>query len=184
VSDLGSLSAWVSNAGVSSMSPFLDLPERDWDFNMTVNAKGPFLCGQIAAERFVEQGGGGVIVNLASMAAKKGAAPYLAHYVASKFAVVGLTQAMALELAEHGIRVNSVCPGYVETAMQERETQWEASLRGTSPQAVKEGWIAETPLGRIQTPEDVAGVVAFLVGEGAEFMTGESVSVNGGVHMD
>lgn len=180
----GPLNAWISNAGISSMGPFVDLTEKDWDSNLGVNAKGPFLCGQAAARRFIDQGSGGVIVNLASMAGKRGAAPYLAHYVASKFAVVGLTQAMALELAPHRIRVNSVCPGYVATAMQERELDWEAELRGTTPEAVREDWISDTPMGRLETPEDVAGVVAFLVGPDAAFMTGEAVAVNGGAHMD
>jgi len=184
VERFGPLSGWVSNAGVSSMAPFLELSEKDWDFNLSVNAKGVFLCGQVAARRFVEQGEGGVIVNVASMAGKRGAAPFLAHYVASKFAVVGLTQAMALELAPHQIRVNSVCPGYVGTAMQERELAWEAELRGTTPEAVREEWIADTPMGRIETPEDVAGVIAFLMGPDAAFMTGEAVAVNGGAHMD
>jgi meso-butanediol dehydrogenase/(S,S)-butanediol dehydrogenase/diacetyl reductase len=184
VERLGSLSGWVSNAGVSSMAPFLELSEKDWDFNLSVNAKGVFLSGQVAARRFVEQDEGGVIVNVASMAGKRGAAPFLAHYVASKFAVVGLTQAMALELAPHQIRVNSVCPGYVATAMQERELAWEAELRGTTPEAVREEWVADTPMGRIETPEDVAAVVAFLLGPDAAFMTGEAVAVNGGAHMD
>jgi NAD(P)-dependent dehydrogenase (short-subunit alcohol dehydrogenase family) len=184
VEGFGPLVAWVSNAGVSSMRPFVDLTEEDWDSNLEVNAKGPFLCGQVAARRFIEQGRGGVVVNMASMAGKRGAAPYLAHYVASKFAVVGLTQAMALELAPHGVRVNSVCPGYVATAMQERELAWEAELRGTTPEAVREDWVADTPMGRLETPEDVAGVVAFLVGPDARFVTGEAVAVNGGAHMD
>jgi NAD(P)-dependent dehydrogenase (short-subunit alcohol dehydrogenase family) len=184
VGAFGPLAAWVSNAGISSMRPFVDLTEEDWDSNLEVNAKGPFLCGQAAARRFIEQGGGGTIVNVASMAGKRGAAPYLAHYVASKFAVVGLTQAMALELAPHGVRVNSVCPGYVATAMQERELVWEAELRGTTPKAVREAWVADTPMGRLESPEDVARVVAFLVGPDAGFVTGEALAVNGGAHMD
>lgn len=184
VGAFGQLAAWVSNAGISSMRPFVDLTEEDWDSNVEVNAKGPFLCGQAAARRFIEQGGGGTIVNVASMAGKRGAAPYLAHYVASKFAVVGLTQAMALELAPHGVRVNSVCPGYVATAMQERELVWEAELRGTTPKAVREAWVADTPMGRLESPEDVARVVAFLVGPDAGFVTGEALAVNGGAHMD
>ncbi len=184
VAAFGPLAAWVSNAGISSMRPFVDLTEEDWDSNLEVNAKGPFLCGQAAARRFIEQGVGGTIVNVASMAAKRGAAPYLAHYVASKFAVVGLTQAMALELAPHDVRVNSVCPGYVATAMQERELVWEAELRGTTPEAVREAWVADTPMGRLESPEDVARVVAFLVGPDAGFVTGEALAVNGGAHMD
>jgi NAD(P)-dependent dehydrogenase (short-subunit alcohol dehydrogenase family) len=184
VSALGPLEVWVSNAGVSTMARFVDVAEDDWDFNMNVNAKGVFLCGQVAARRFVEQGTGGVIVNTASMAAKWGAAPFLSHYVASKFAVLGLTQAMATELAPHGIRVNCVCPGFVATSMQERELRWEAALRGTTEDAVRDLWIATTPLGRIETPEDVALVVAFLASEDARFVTGEALSVNGGAFMD
>jgi len=118
------------------------------------------------------------------MAGKQGRVPYLADYVASKFGVVGLTQAMAFELAEHGIRVNSVCPGYVQTPMQERELAWEAQLRGVEPTDVERLWVQDTPLGRLERPEDVARVVAFLAGEDAAFMTGEAVAVNGGAFMD
>jgi meso-butanediol dehydrogenase / (S,S)-butanediol dehydrogenase / diacetyl reductase len=182
--ELGPLSVWVSNAGVSSMRPFVDLTEEDWDFNLGVNAKGVFLCGQVAARRFIEQRSGGAIVNTASMAAKWGAAPYLAHYVASKFAVVGLTQAMAAELARYGVRVNCVCPGFVATSMQERELAWESELRGTSVDEVRDMWIAATPLGRIETPQDVALAVAFLASDDARFVTGEALAVNGGAFMD
>jgi NAD(P)-dependent dehydrogenase (short-subunit alcohol dehydrogenase family) len=181
---LGPLEVWVSNAGVSTMAPFTELTEDDWRLNMDVNAKGVFLCGQVAARRFIAQGGGGAIVNTASMAGKRGAAPYLAHYVASKFAVVGLTQAMASELASHKIRVNCVCPGYVGTSMQERELAWEARIRGTTAESVRDLWVADTPLGRIETPEDVALAVAFLASDDARFVTGEALAVNGGAFMD
>lgn len=181
---LGPIDAWVSNAGVSTMARFIEITETDWDRNVDVNAKGPFLCGQAAARRFIARGVPGVIVNTASMAGKRGAAPFLAHYVASKFAVVGLTQAMAAELAPHGIRVNCVCPGYVATGMQDRELQWEANLRDSTVEAVRELYLADTPLRRIETPEDVAGVVAFLVSPDAAFITGEAIAVNGGAFMD
>jgi NAD(P)-dependent dehydrogenase (short-subunit alcohol dehydrogenase family) len=181
---LGPIDAWVANAGVSSMARFTEISQAEWDRNVDINAKGVFLTGQEAARRFMARGRGGVIVNTASMAGKRGAAPFLAHYVASKFAVVGLTQAMASELAPAGIRVNCVCPGYVATAMQERELAWEAELRGTSVEAVRELYITDTPLGRLETPEDVAGVVSFLLGPDAAFITGEAVAVNGGSFMD
>jgi meso-butanediol dehydrogenase / (S,S)-butanediol dehydrogenase / diacetyl reductase len=184
VGELGPLEAWVSNAGVSSMAPFVDLDEASIDLNFAVNSKGPLLCGQVAARQLIAGGSGGAIVNVASMAGKRGGVPYLAHYVASKFAVVGLTQAMAHELAEHGIRVNCVCPGYVATEMQERELHWEAGLRGTNEDEVRELYVADTPLGRLETPEDVARAVAFLVSEDAAFITGEALAVNGGAHMD
>jgi meso-butanediol dehydrogenase/(S,S)-butanediol dehydrogenase/diacetyl reductase len=184
VERLGPLEVWISNAGVSTMAPFVDISEADIDATLAVNTKGVMLCGQVAARQMLAEGAGGAIVNVASMAGKRGAVPYLAHYVASKFAVVGLTQAMAHELAPHGIRVNSVCPGYVATSMQERELEWEANLRGTSIEEVRDLYLADTPLGRLETPEDVARAVAFLAGGEAEFITGEALSVNGGAHMD
>ena len=113
-----------------------------------------------------------------------GPVPFLADYVASKFGVVGLTQAMAFELAEHGIRVNSIRPGVVATPMQDRELAWEAELRGSTPEAVKQSWIVDTPLGRLEQPEDVARVVAFLLGPDAAFMTGEALAITGGAYMD
>jgi NAD(P)-dependent dehydrogenase (short-subunit alcohol dehydrogenase family) len=184
VEALGPLEVWVSNAGVSTMGRFVDITDEEYDFNMAVNAKGVFLCGQVAARRFIEQATGGVIVNTASTAGKWGAAPFLAHYVASKFAVIGITQAMAAELGQHGIRVNCVCPGFVKTSMQERELDWESKLRGTSVDAVRELYVSSTPLGRLETPEDVAFVVAFLASEDARFVTGEALAVNGGIFMD
>jgi NAD(P)-dependent dehydrogenase (short-subunit alcohol dehydrogenase family) len=115
---------------------------------------------------------------------QQGRVPFLADYVASKFGVVGLTQAMAFELAPYGIRVNSVCPGYVATPMQDRELGWEAGLRGVSPDQVRRLWIDDTPLGRLETSEDVARAVAFLAGPDAGFITGEALAVNGGAFMD
>ncbi len=178
------LAAWVSNAGVSKMKNFIDITADDYNFTLDVNLKGVFFCGQAAARAMVAQGKGGTIVNTASMAGKQGRVPFLADYVASKFGVVGLTQAMAFELAPFNITVNSVCPGFVATPMQERELSWEADLKGTTPQEVKESWIADTPLARLQKPEDVAEAVGFLLSSKARFITGEALSVNGGAYMD
>jgi meso-butanediol dehydrogenase / (S,S)-butanediol dehydrogenase / diacetyl reductase len=178
------LDVWVSNAGVSSMARFIDITMADYDRNLDVNLRGPFVCGQAAARAMISLGRAGSIINLASMAGKRGAAPFLAHYVASKFGVVGLTQAMAFELADAGIRVNCVCPGYVATPMQDRELAWEAAIRGSTVDDVKALWVADTPLGRLEQPEDVARVVAFLAGPDATFITGEALAVNGGAFMD
>ena len=175
---------WVSNAGISKMQPFLDVSAADLRRTLAVNLEGVFLSSQAAAREMVARGIRGTIVNLASMAGKQGRVPYLADYVASKFGVVGLTQAMAFELAPHGITVNSVCPGYVATPMQDRELGWEADLRGVSPDQVKQLWIDDTPLGRLETPQDVARAVAFLTGPDARFITGEALAVNGGAFMD
>jgi meso-butanediol dehydrogenase / (S,S)-butanediol dehydrogenase / diacetyl reductase len=180
----GGFGVWVSNAGISKMQRFLEVSAADLRRTLAVNLEGMFFCGQAAARVMVARGIRGTIVNLASMAGKQGRVPYLADYVASKFGVVGLTQAMAFELAPHGITVNSVCPGYVATPMQERELGWEAGLRGVTPDEVRQLWIDDTPLGRLETPQDVARAVGFLTGPDARFITGEALAVNGGAFMD
>jgi NAD(P)-dependent dehydrogenase (short-subunit alcohol dehydrogenase family) len=172
----------VSNAGVSTMARAVDLTDEEWDLNFNVNTRGVFLTNQIVARRFLADRGGGVIVNTASLAAKVGA-PLLAHYSASKFAVLGWTQALARELAPHGVRVNAVCPGFVQTSMQSREVMWEARLRGLTPEAVLAEYVAQTPLGRLEEPDDVADVVLFLASDAARFMTGQGINVTGGVYM-
>jgi NAD(P)-dependent dehydrogenase (short-subunit alcohol dehydrogenase family) len=180
----GRLDVWVSNAGISHMAPFTEVTLEELDRTLAINLRGVFVCGQAAARTMRRLGGGGAIVNLASMAGKQGRVPHLSDYVASKFGVVGLTQAMAFELAADSIRVNCVCPGYVATPMQDRELAWEAGLRGIAPEDVREMWIADTPMGRLEQPKDVARVVAFLAGPDAAFVTGEAVAVNGGAFMD
>jgi NAD(P)-dependent dehydrogenase (short-subunit alcohol dehydrogenase family) len=184
VDALGPLEVWVSSAGVSTMAHFVDLTDEEIDLNLDVNTRGTLIGGQVAARQFIAQGRGGCIINIASMAGKRGGVPLLAHYVASKFAVVGLTQAMACELAPFDIRVNSVCPGYVRTGMQDREIQWEAKLKQVSSEEVVDFYFADTPLRRLQTPEDVASVALFLASAAATSITGESVAVNGGSYMD
>ena len=179
------LDVWVSNAGVSKMAKFLDINEKMYDLTLDVNLKGVFFASQAGARTMIElKTKNARIINIASMAAKAGRVPFLADYVASKFGVLGLTQAMAYELASNDIRVNSVCPGFVSTPMQVRELAWEAELRGISPEDVKKMWINDTPLGRLELPEDVAKVVGFLTSKDSEFITGEAIAVNGGAFMD
>lgn len=180
---LGGIDILVANAGVSTMRAAIELTDEEWDFNFDVNTRGVFLTNQIYCRRLIEEGRKGVIVNTASLAGKVGA-PLLGHYSASKFAVLGWTQSLAREMAVHGIRVNAVCPGFVRTSMQEREVEWEASLRNMLPDAVREEYISLTPLGRLEEPEDVADVVLFLASDAARFMTGQGVNVTGGVRMD
>jgi meso-butanediol dehydrogenase / (S,S)-butanediol dehydrogenase / diacetyl reductase len=184
VADRHGLDAWVSNAGILFMQGFLDMPIERFDQTVNVNLRGVFVGDQAAARAMVRTGRAGAIVNTASVAGKQGAAPFLTAYIASKFGVVGLTQAMAFELGQHDITVNCVCPGFVETPMQDQELAWEAQLLGITTDQVRQAWIDATPLGRLQRPEDVARVVAFLVSDDARFITGEAVAVNGGCYMD
>jgi len=179
--DLGPIDILVNNAGVSTMNHIEDLTVEEWDFNFDVNAKGVFLVTRAALPGMIARRGG-CIVNTASMAGKK-AVPLLAHYAASKWACIGFTVSAAVELGPHGIRVNCVCPGYVETSMQERELVWEGELRGLPPQEVADGYVRLTPLSRMETAEDVARVVVWLCSPQAEFVTGAAIDVTGGAHL-
>jgi NAD(P)-dependent dehydrogenase (short-subunit alcohol dehydrogenase family) len=179
---LGGLNIACLNAGVSTMARIEDLdPVRDWDFNMDVNAKGIFLCTQ-AAIPHLKAAGGGAIVATASMAGLRGV-PLLAHYAASKWAVIGWVKSVAIELAPHAITCNCVCPGYVRTSMQERELVWEGRLRGMSPEAVAADYIRNTPLGRMEEPDDVADAVVYLASPAAQFLTGVALPTTGGADL-
>lgn len=173
----GRLDILCNNAGVSTMNRVEDLTETEWDLNFNVNIKGMFFTTQAAIGALKETKG--KIINTASMASLK-AAPLLAHYTATKYAVLGFTKACALEFSEYGVTVNCVCPGYVKTSMQEREVEWEAALRHISPERVLDDYIRATPLGRLCMPEDVAKVVCFLASSDADYLTGEAISVTGG----
>ena len=179
--EVGFYDILISNAGVSNMKYIEDITEDDWNFNMNVNAKGVLLCNQEAIKYFKNNKIKRRIVNTASLASKIGA-PLLAHYSASKFAVVGFTQAAARETAKYGIRINAVCPGFVKTSMQEREVKWEAKLRNISEKQVIDDYINQTPLGRLEEPEDVAKVVLFLSSDESNFMTGQAINVTGGIY--
>lgn len=177
----GAIDVLCNNAGVSTMQRVVDLTEEEWDFNFNVNTKGIFLMTKAVLPGMIQRRQG-VIVNTASMAGIKGV-PLLAHYSASKWAVIGFTKSVALEVAEYGIRVNAVCPGYVRTSMQERELKWEGQLRGMAAHEVFDEYVRLTPMGRIEEPEDVASVVGFLVSSDGSFLTGEALNVTGGANL-
>jgi meso-butanediol dehydrogenase / (S,S)-butanediol dehydrogenase / diacetyl reductase len=182
ISDFGGIDILINNAGVSTMNYFWNLSEKEWDFNMEVNTKGIWLTSKYVAPHMMDKKNG-KIVNTASMAGKMGAA-LESHYAASKFGVIGFTQAAAQELAPYGINMNCVCPGFVKTAMQDREALWEAKLKGVQdPQDIVKDYIRQTPLGRLCYPEDVAKVVLFLASSDADFMTGQAINVTGGACM-
>ena len=171
-SGMGPVDTLVNNAGIFPRAPFLDVTEAEWDRVHGVNLKGSFLCAQAVARRLVARGAPGAIVNLASSAAYR-SSPRGTHYVASKAGVVGLTRAMALELAPHGIRVNAIAPGLTDTA-QPRDGHSEAELQAMARQV---------PLGRMGAPDDVAGVAVFLASADARHVTGQVIHVNGGAYL-
>ncbi len=179
--EIGPIEILVNNAGVSTMAPIWELTEHDWDYNFDVNAKGVFIVTQAVLPGMMDRRRGS-IVNTASMAGKKGV-PLLAHYAASKWACIGFTKSAAVELGPHGIRVNCVCPGYVATSMQERELVWESQARGMTIDEVTAEYIGKTPLGRLQSAQDVARVVAYLASDDAEFLTGAAIDITGGSHL-
>lgn len=163
--------------------PVTELREDVWHHFLAINTTAVFLCTKFVGQVLVQQGQGGRIVNIASDAAKRGSAMGAA-YSASKFAVLGLTQASALDLAPHRITVNAVCPGPVNTDRLSYWEQAQAEAKGLSLEAFRAQIVAEagqrTPLGRIAESEDVAAVVAFLISEEAGFVTGQAYNVNGG----
>ncbi len=169
----------VLAAGVSRMAKLVDTTTDDWNFQMGVNAFGVFNC--LRALIPVVKPGGSIVV-IASVGGLRSAA-LLSAYCASKFAVVALVQAAAVELGPSGIRVNAVCPMYVRTPMEERELGWEAALRGTTPEEVMRGYLAGTPIGRVAEPADIADVVSFLMSDRSRYMTGASVTVSGGADL-
>lgn len=174
----GRIDVLVNAAGISTMALAVDLSEDDWDRTLAVNAKGVFLVTRAVLRPMIDRGAGN-IVNIASAAGKRGSRTF-SHYSASKFAVIGFTQSVALEVADRGIRANSVCPGLIATPMQEREITWEAGLKGISEQAVRDRYAAAVPMGRIGVPHDVARVVIFLASGDARYITGEAIDVGGG----
>jgi len=180
VDRFGGVDCLVNCAGVLSLAPFAELTEEQWDAVMDVNAKGVFLMMR-AALRALEASGVGSIVNIASQSGKRGEA-LLTHYCASKAAVILLTRGAALELAP-GVRVNSVCPGYVDTAMQDQAAAHMAAETGTPPSQLLAEWVTEVPMGRFQQAGDVAKLVLFLASEDASEITGEDVNITGGLMM-
>ena len=179
----GRLDILVNNAGIGIVAPLMDTDEAAWDALMNVNAKSVLLCSQAAARQMIAQGDGGRIINNASGAGKiaPGKGTPLGAYAASKHAVVALTKQFGLELSSHGILVNCVCAGIVDTPMWDLIDREVARLEDVPMGSVKARAVASIPVGRIEQPEDVANMVAFLASSDANYITAQAFNVCGGI---
>jgi meso-butanediol dehydrogenase/(S,S)-butanediol dehydrogenase/diacetyl reductase len=192
VAEFGRLEIAFCNAGISQAKPFFEISEKDWDGIFAVNARGVFFSLQAAARQMLRQdrvrpgGPRGKIVTMSSIAGRYGGgatAAILLHYRASKAAVISITQSAAAALAPD-IPVNAICPGIVETEMWRTiDEQW-SHVEGWAPGEAWRRRTAPIPLGRPETPEDVAGLAAFLASADSDYITGQSINIDGGLVMN
>ena len=202
----------INNAGVVQTKPMMELTEEDWDHVLNVNMRGTFFCLQIVARQMIRQvpeelrvaqvpadvislrkeeteqtepffGTFGKIVNLASISGRRGR-PLQTHYAASKAALISITQSAALALAPYKINVNAVAPGIVATPMWAGIDRDRAHLFGARPGEAMAAFIQNVPLKRASMPEDIAGAIAFLCSSEADYITGQTLNVDGGFEMD
>jgi NAD(P)-dependent dehydrogenase (short-subunit alcohol dehydrogenase family) len=182
VDQFGRIDLLVNSAGVHQSNPLFDIDESGWDRIMSINLRGLFFCSQAVARQMVEQGAGR-IVNIASQGGKRPGLNSM-HYGASKAGVISLTRSMALALAPHGINVNAVCPGYIDTPMSQHTEREVVSLGLFAEGEYRRQGIEGIPLKRTASPEEVAALVAFLASDEAAYMTGEAINFGGGSLMD
>ena len=179
--EFGRIDILVNNAGIYRAAASVDVTEEHWDAIMNINAKAVFFASQAVLPAMIAQKRG-AIVSLASMAGKIGSTTNL-PYNASKAAVISITKSLALAHAADGIRVNCVCPGFVETDMWAAVAREHGALLGQSPEEFTRQRVRQVPLGRMERPEDVANVIGFLVSKRADYITGQALSVDGGLIM-
>lgn len=166
----GRLDILVNNAGIEPKASLLEMTDEQWNQTIAVNLTGTFLCTQVAARHMVGKGEGGRIIQISSIAGKNVLAN-ASNYCASKAGVIGFTREAARELASHGITVNAVCPGVIETDMT-------AAARANP--AIMERWMREIPARRLGSVEEVAGLVVYLASPGAAYVTGQAWNIDGG----
>jgi meso-butanediol dehydrogenase / (S,S)-butanediol dehydrogenase / diacetyl reductase len=182
VAAYGGLDVMVANAGVTLIARFMDTTSEIVNQTFDINFKGVFHCYQIAARQMIAQGRGGRLIAACSISGHKGG-DWVSAYVASKFAVRGLTQSVALELVQHGITANVYSPGMVDTPMYQEIDKKVTEREGKPPGSQIKKMAATIPMGRFANPNDIANVVSFLASEDSAYMTGQSLVVDGGVYM-
>jgi NAD(P)-dependent dehydrogenase (short-subunit alcohol dehydrogenase family) len=203
VDEFGKVDILVNNAGATfGEPPTLEMGEEIWDKTFAINMKGTFLCSVAVAKEMIKRGEGGKIVNIASQAGKWGGlnnprpvdappgpslprqAMGLAAYSASKAAIISFTRYFAVEMGPFKINVNAVCPGWVETSSITEGLTKAAQTLGLTYEQLRDILVANTiPLGRVETPEDVANLAVFLASGEADFMTGQAINITGGIEM-
>jgi meso-butanediol dehydrogenase/(S,S)-butanediol dehydrogenase/diacetyl reductase len=181
IKKFGRIDILVNNAALSWPRLFVEMTEKEWDLMCAVNLKGVYLITRPVLSKMVEQRYG-KIISISSIAGKEGIAKF-SHYSATKFAVIGLTQALAHEYAEFGVNINVVCPGVVRTPLWEDQLPGMAEEQGKSAEQVFQEFCEPIPFKRPQTPEDIGSMVSFLASDLAKNITGQSVNVTGGWHM-
>ena len=170
IKDTGRIDVLVNNAGITRDGLLVRMKEQDWDAVMGVNLKGTFNCAKIAAKTMMKQRSGSII-NIASVVGVIGNAGQ-ANYAASKAGIIGFTKSLAKELAQRGIKVNAVAPGFIETDMTQSLSE-----------KAKNAMLNQIPMGKAGKPEDIAMVVAFLASESAAYITGQTIHVSGGMYI-
>ena len=180
--EYGRFDVLVNNAGIQIASGPLEVTEAHWDAMMAVNAKAVWFMAQAALKHFVAHKSGRV-VNVASIAGKMASTLYHPIYNVAKASVIAMTKTMAHAGASHGVRVNCVCPGVIETAMQDTVDSEFARLSGKSAEQIRSERLARIPMGVLGRPEEVADVVSFLISPNARYMTGQALNVSGGMVM-
>ncbi|KAF8901440.1 NAD(P)-binding protein [Mucidula mucida] len=180
VNTLGSLDVMVANGGLFLPGSLLGISVEDWDRTFSVNCRGTFLCYRYAAKQMIKQGRGGRIIGASSDVGKQGMA-MMGAYSSTKFGIRGLTQVAAQEFGKHGITVNAYAPGVIDTELMRTSA---AGVMPTDPAGMLEMVKSRTAVGFLGRPEDIASFVAYIVGPESRYVTGQTISINGGWYYD
>jgi len=177
----GRIDILVNNAGgAPGPGPVILMEEAAWNKTIGINATGTFLCSRAVARHMIDRGGGGKIINVSSISGKK-PSPFLSAYSAAKAAIIAFTRSMAVEVASNNIQVNAVCPGEVDTELQRWGWRVASFVLNMPYDEVVAEAVKHIPLGRLEVPDDVANLVAFLASSQSDYMTGQAINISGGM---